>query len=117
MNGGGPELESPAATGLWIPVRKERLKVELSPREQLRRLRRSDARIEQPDPIDACAELTVVESQGITAWSVNVEAEGDPSRQASTLAQIAPSMFADAAAPTLDSDQSFGYAEWLRQLS
>jgi len=116
MNGQASDLQEESASGLWLPVRKKRLKVELSPSEQLRRLRQRDARIGQPDPVRACAELTVVESNGTTAWSVNIEAEGDPSRQASTLAQIAPSMFADAAAPTLGPDQSYGYAAWLQQL-
>jgi len=116
MNGQASDLQEESASGLWLPVRKKRLKVELSPSEQLRRLRQRDARIGQPDPVRACAELTIVESNGTTAWSVNIEAEGDPSRQASTLAQIAPSMFADAAAPTLGPDQSYGYAAWLQQL-
>ena len=116
MNGQASDLQEESASGLWLPVRKKRLKVELTPSEQLRRLRQSDARIGQPDPVHACAELTVVESNGTTAWSVNIEAEGDPSRQASTLAQIAPSMFADAAAPALGPDQSYGYTAWLQQL-
>jgi hypothetical protein len=110
-----PDLIKSDPSGLWVPVHKQRLQVELDADEQLRRLRDADFEVTEPDPVEALAELTVVRSSDTISWTVNVESEGAPERLASTLEQIVPLFFADPAI-TFEEDGSFGYAEWLRSV-
>ncbi len=110
-----PDLVKSDPTGLWVPVHKQRLQVELDGDEQLQRLRDAGREITEPDPVEALAELTVVRSGDTVAWTVNVESEGAPGRLTSTLEQIVPLFFADPAI-LFETETSFGYAEWLRSV-
>ena len=110
-----PNLIKSDPTGLWVPVHKQRLQVELDADEQLRRLRDAGFEITEPDPVEALAELTVVRSGETVSSTVNVESEGAPERLASTLEQIVPLFFADPAI-SFEAETSFGYAEWLRSV-
>lgn len=110
-----PDLINSDPTGLWVPVHKQRLQVDLDPDEQIERLRDANLAVTEPNPVEALAELTVVRSGDTISWTVNVESEGAADRLTSTLEQIVPLFFAD---PTIsfEADASFGYAEWLRSV-
>lgn len=110
-----PDLIESDPTGLWVPVHKQRLQVELDADEQIERLQGAGLEVTEPDPVDALAELTVVRSGDTVSWTVNVEAEGAPDRLTTTLEQIVPLFFADPAI-SFEEDGSFGYAEWLRSV-
>lgn len=110
-----PDLIKSDPTGLWVPVHKQRLQVELHPDEQIERLRDANLAVSEPNPVDALAELTVVRSSDTVSWTINVESDGTPKRLTSTLEQIVPLFFADPAV-SLDASDSFGYAEWLRSV-
>jgi hypothetical protein len=109
-----PNLIKSDPTGLWVPVHKQRLQLELGADEQLDRLRDAGREITEPNPVEALAELTVVTSGDTVSWTVNVESEGTPERLRSTLTQIAPLFFANGSAPSFSAEQSYGYAHWLR---
>jgi len=100
-------------TGLWVPVHKERLRLELSPEEQSTRL----PRLIEPDPADAKIELTEVRSQDQRAWTICVEAEGRPDALPGTLQQAGNHLFGQGHPPSLSAARSFGYAHWLQTLA
>jgi hypothetical protein len=110
-----PDLIESDPTGLWVPVHKQRLQVQLDADEQIERLQGAGLEVTEPKPVEALAELTVVRSGDTVSWTVNVESEGKPERLASTLNQILPLFFADSRI-SFEQDDSFGYAEWLRSV-
>lgn len=111
-----PDLIDHDPTGLWVPVHKERMQVELGPDEQVELLEAAGLEVAEPEPAAALAELTEVTSGDHVAWTVNVESEGEPDKLLPTLEQIAP-LFFNGDAPTLfEEGHSFGYARWLQGL-
>jgi hypothetical protein len=100
-------------TGLWVPVHKERLRLELSPARQTDLL----SHLIEPDPAEAKIELTEVRSRQQEAWTVCMEAEGRPDSLPGTLQQAGRYLFAKGSPPSLSEDQSFGYARWIQNLS
>jgi hypothetical protein len=100
-------------TGLWVPVHKERLRLELSPARQTDLL----SHLIEPDPAEAKIELTEVRSRQQEAWTICMEAEGRPEALPGTLQQAGRYLFAKGSPPSLSEDQSFGYARWIQNLS
>ena len=99
-------------TGLWVPVHKERLRLELSPEEQSERL----SHLIESNPAEAKLELTTVRSQGNEAWTICMEADGRPDALPGTLQQTGTYLFEQGSPPLLPSDHSFGYARWIQTL-
>jgi hypothetical protein len=99
-------------TGLWVPVHKERVRLEIEPDEQAERL---DHMIE-PDPAEAKIELTEVRAEGQQAWTICVEAEGRPEALPGTLQQMGNHLLAQGSPPALSEAPSFGYARWIQTL-
>jgi hypothetical protein len=99
-------------TGLWVPVHKERLRLEIAPDEQTALL---DPMIE-PDPAEAKIELTEVRALERRAWTICMEAEGRPEALPGTLQQMGNYLFGEGHPPALTADQSFGYAQWIQRL-
>lgn len=99
-------------TGLWVPVHKERLRLELSPEAQTERL----SPLIESDPAEAKIELTRVRSQGHEAWTICMEAEGRPDALPGTLQQTGTDLFEQGTPPSLSPDRSFGYAQWIQTL-
>lgn len=99
-------------TGSWVPVHKERVRRTIEPAEQRRRL---DQLIET-DPAVVKIELTNVRSRSHRAWTVCVEAEGEPEALPGTLEQMGHHLFARRAPLTLSVDHSFGYVHWLQDV-
>jgi len=99
-------------TGLWVPVHKERLRLELSPTEQSDLL----SRLIEPDPAEAKIELTEVRSQGVQTWTICMEAEGQPDALPGTLQQMGNYLFAQGTPPALTAADSYGYAQWIQGL-
>jgi len=100
-------------TGLWVPVHKQRLRLEIAPDEQAARL---DHMIES-DPAEAKIELTEVRSDGHQAWSICMEAEGRPEALPGTLQQMGNHLFGQGDPPSLSTDDSYGYARWIQTLA
>jgi hypothetical protein len=100
-------------TGLWVPVHKERLRLELSPAQQDDLL----SRLIEPDPAEAKIELTEVRSEGKRAWTICMEAEGEPEKLPGTLQQSGRYLFGQGSPPTLAQAHSFGYAKWIQDLN
>jgi len=99
-------------TGLWVPVHKQRLRLELSPTEQSKML----SRLIEPDPAEAKIELTEVRSRGHRTWTICMEAEGQPDALPGTLQQMGNYLFSQNSPPSLSRDHSFGYARWIQEL-
>jgi hypothetical protein len=99
-------------TGLWVPVHKERIRLELSPDEQAELL----PRLIESDPAEAKIEFTEVRSQGQEAWTICMEAEGRPDALPGTLQQTGNHLFSQGKPPSLSTDHSFGYARWIQLL-
>jgi len=104
-----PDLLANDSTGLWHPVHKERLQREVPPDEQAALLEG----VQAASAANAVLECTFVQSGGTKAWTVCMEAEGEPGALASTLATMGRSLFAQRRPPALESSASFGYAQWL----
>lgn len=100
-------------TGLWHPVHKERIQLEIDPDEQVALLDGAH----EPTPADAAIELTVVQSRAHEAWTICMEAEGEPDALSDTLNEMGQYLFAQGNPPDLARDQSFGYARWLAGLA
>ncbi|MFP4228693.1 MAG: hypothetical protein ACLFTE_07690 [Salinivenus sp.] len=100
-------------TGLWVPVHKERLQRSILPHEQSDLL---DHLIES-NPATAEIELTTVRSGGHQAWTICVEASGDPKALPGTVQQIGNHLFSQGTPPSLSSNHSFGYARWIQSLN
>jgi hypothetical protein len=99
-------------TGLWVPVHKERLRLEVSPKEQPSLL----SHMIEPDPAEAKIELTEVRAQGQRAWTICMEAEGQPAALPGTLQQMGTHLFGRGTPPSLSARDSFGYAQWIQRL-
>lgn len=99
-------------TGLWVPVHKERLRLELSPKEQASLC----SPMIEPNPVQAKIELTKVRSSDQEGWTICMEAEGRPDALPGTLQQTGNQLFGKKHPPTLSSDHSFGYARWIQTL-
>jgi len=99
-------------TGLWVPVHKERMRLEIDPDEQPDLL---DHLIE-PDPAEAKIELTEVRADGHEAWTICMEAEGRPEALPGTLQQMGTYLFGQGTPPELRPEASFGYARWIQTL-
>jgi hypothetical protein len=99
-------------TGLWVPVHKERLRLEISPEEQSDLL----SRLIEPDPAEAKIELTEVRSQGVETWTICMEAEGSPDALPGTLQQMGNYLFSQGTPPALTAEDSYGYAQWIHGL-
>jgi hypothetical protein len=99
-------------TGLWVPVHKERIRLEVDADEQRMLL---DHMIE-PDPAEAKIELTQVRAEGQEAWTICAEAEGRPEALPGTLQQMGNYFFGEGTPPDLESAASFGYARWIQTL-
>ncbi len=100
-------------TDLWHPVHKERFKLTMNPDEQATLLEDEEA----ASPADAAIELTVVQLRGRKAWTICVEAEGEPHALSGTLTTMGRYFFAQGQPPALDADRSYGYAQWLAGLT
>ena len=100
-------------TGLWVPVHKERLRIEIEPGAQKDLL---DNLIES-DPAEAKMELTRVRTDSYAAWTICMEAEGKPAALPGTLQQMGNYIFSQGAPPELRADHSFGYARWIQSLT
>jgi hypothetical protein len=99
-------------TGLWVPVHKGRLRLELSAEAQTERL----SPLIESDPAEAKIELTRVRSQGNEAWTICMEAEGRPEALPGTLQQSGRYLFEQGSPPALSPDHSYGYARWIQTL-
>lgn len=99
-------------TGLWVPVHKERLRLEISPEEQSSLL----SRMIEPNPAQAKIELTKVRSEGQRGWTICMEAEGQSKALPGTVQQTGNYLFQKGSPPILSTDHSFGYAQWIRTL-
>lgn len=99
-------------TGLWVPVHKERIRLELSADEQDDLL----PRLIESDPVVAKIELTEVRSGDHEAWTICMEAEGRPDALPGTLQQTGNHLFSQGSPPPLSADHSFGYARWIQTL-
>lgn len=99
-------------TGLWVPVHKERLRLEISPEKQSSLL----SRMIEPNPAEAKMELTKVRSQGYKGWTICMEAEGPSNTLPGTLQQMGNYLFQKGSPPSLSTDHSFGYARWIQKL-
>lgn len=99
-------------TGLWVPVHKERLRLEVEPDEQADLL---DHMIES-DPTEAKIELTEVRAEGERAWTICMEAEGRPEALPGTLQQMGNYLFSRDTPPDLPKTSSFGYSRWIQTL-
>ena len=100
-------------TGLWVPVNKERIRLEIDPDEQAERL---DHMIES-DPAEAKIELTEVRAEGQRAWSICMEAEGRPEALPGTLQQMGNDLFGQGTPPSLSESDSYGYARWIQAVT
>jgi hypothetical protein len=100
-------------TGLWVPVHKERLRLEVAPDEQSDLL---DHMIES-DPASAKIELTEVRAEDQLAWTICMEAEGRPDALPGTLQQMGTHLFSQDQPPTLTADHSFGYTRWIQRVT
>jgi hypothetical protein len=109
---GSHELHDADPTGLWVPVHKRRLQLEIDADEQPALL---DTLVEDT-PTDAAIELTHVEARGEAAWTVCVESEGRPDALPGTLRQMGDYLLANAPRAFQPRD-SFGYARWIREVS
>jgi hypothetical protein len=105
-----PDLVETDPTGLWQPVHKERLRIEVGPGEQAGLL----DTLEEPDPAEAKLELTRVRSGTRHAWTICMESEGRPQALPGTLRQVGRHLFRQDGAPALRPEQSKGYVAWLR---
>lgn len=99
-------------TGLWVPVHKERIRLEVDPDEQTELL---DHMIES-DPAQAKMELTEVRSQEHRAWTICMEADGRPEALPGTLQQMGNYLFGKGSPPPLSEEHSLGYARWIQTL-
>jgi hypothetical protein len=99
-------------TGLWVPVHKERLRLEIEPDEQEDLL---DHMIE-PDPAEAKIELTEVRADDQQSWTICMEAEGRPEALPGTLQQMGNCLFGQGNPPELTREASFGYSRWIQTL-
>jgi hypothetical protein len=99
-------------TGLWVPVHKERLRLEIPAEEQPSLC----SPMIEPNPVEAKIELTKVRSHDREGWTICMEAEGRPEALPGTLQQTGNHLFAQGAPPTLSPDHSFGYARWIQTL-
>lgn len=108
-----PDLFDDDPTGLWVPVHKRRDQLELDDDAQADRL---NGTMVTADPADAKIELTRVEAAGHEAWTVCVEAEGDPAKLEATLQQTSRHLFAAGFPHPLPVDRSMGYVGWLASL-
>lgn len=99
-------------TGLWVPVHKERLRLNVPPEEQSSHL----SRMIEPDPAEAKIELTQIRSHGQKGWSICMEAEGPTEALPGTLQQAGNYLFEKGKPPVLSTDHSFGYARWIQTL-
>ena len=100
-------------TGLWVPVHKERLRLEVEPDEQADLL----DRLIEPAPARAKIELTEVRAEETRAWTICMEAQGRPDALPGTLQQMGNYLFAQGHPPTLTADHSFGYTRWIQRLT
>jgi len=99
-------------TGLWVPVHKERLRLEVEPDEQADLL---DHMIEA-DPAEAKIELTEVRAEDHRFWTICMEAEGRPEALPGTLQQMGNHLFSQGTPPELTREASFGYSRWIQTL-
>jgi hypothetical protein len=99
-------------TGLWVPVHKERIRLEIEPDEQDELL---DHMIE-PDPAEAKIELTKVRAEDHQSWTICMEAEGRPEALPGTLQQMGNHLFGEGTPPELTREASFGYSRWIQTL-
>jgi hypothetical protein len=99
-------------TGLWVPVHKERIRLEIDEEEQQALL---DHMIE-PDPAEAKMELTEVRVEDQRAWTICMEAEGRPAALPGTLQQMGTHLFGQGDPPALSAEHSYGYARWIQTL-
>jgi hypothetical protein len=100
-------------TGLWVPVNKERIRLEIDPDEQAEVL---DHMIES-NPAEAKIELTEIRAEGQQAWTICMEAEGRPKALPGTLQQMGNYLFGQGTPPSLSKDDSYGYARWIQTLT
>lgn len=100
-------------TGLWVPVHKERLRLEIEPGEQEELL---DHPIES-NPAEAKIELTTVRAEDQQAWTICMEAEGRPEALPGTLQQMGNHLFGQGTPPDLSKASSYGYARWIQTLN
>jgi len=106
---GAHDLLDEDPTGLWVPVRKERLQLTLDADDQEDLL----GDLAEPNPVEAALELTTVSARGDSAWTVCMESEGDPDGLAGTLRQAGDFLLQSLPRP-FETDRSFGYAHWIR---
>ena len=99
-------------TGLWVPIHKERHQRIIEPDEQTHLL---DHLIES-DPVQAKIELTEVQFDEHTAWTICIESIGRPDALPGTLQQMGNFFFAQGTPPALSKDHSFGYTQWIQTL-
>lgn len=99
-------------TGLWVPVNKERIRLEIGPDEQADML----DRLIESDPAVAKIELTEVRAEGHHAWTICMEADGRPDALPGTVQQVGNHLFSQGTPPTLPENRSHGYAQWIQTI-
>jgi hypothetical protein len=99
-------------TSLWMPVEKTRHQLTIPPETQSSLT--SDLPTSPPASIEA--ELTTLEADHKSAWTLCIEADGPARSLVKTLTTAAPLLLDDRLPISLSSDQSFGYIRWLQQL-
>ena len=99
-------------TDQWIPVEKTRHQFAIPAGDQSA----LTSTLPTSPPATIEAELTEVEADAATAWTLCVETKGPVSSLVDTLTTAAPLLLDDQLPVSLSTDQSFGYIRWLQQL-
>lgn len=108
---GASELWTTDRTGLWVPVEKRRTLCVLDS---------ADARGFDDlshRGVAVHAEVTEVSARSETAWTCGLEAAGPPALLDDALATVGSTLFGEDVPLTLSTEQSLGYAAWLRRLA
>jgi hypothetical protein len=107
-----PSLSNEEPTDLWVPVKKTRHQLTISPEDQSS----LTADLPTSPPASIEAELTTLQADSETAWTFCLEAVGPDGGLVETLRAAAPLLLDDRLPVALSTDQSFGYIRWLHQL-
>lgn len=114
----GPEEEQPSLweedpTGVWVSVKKTRHQCTIDPKAQSS----LTADLPTSPPASIEVELTTLDAESESAWTLCLEAEGPVQSLGDTLTIAAPLLLDDRLPVVLSSEESFGYVHWLQQVA
>lgn len=101
------------ASDLWVPVKKTRHQFAFTDDEQ--KIFSEGLPLSPPATIEI--ECTEVVAKEENAWTICLETEGPPQALLETLTTVGPVLFTEDFPVGLSEEESFGYAQWLQQLS